>query len=137
MGATKSAKGRAMLCILVTFGVMFTGASVFMMEQLGYIDLNCPVWAYLKLACPGCGVTRLVVSILKMELEQAFRWNPMIFMSIPLYIYIWLHGCSSYIKNGEVDNEIQHSIMVYAIMLILFGIVRNIGIFNFLMPTKI
>ena len=39
--------------------------------------------------CPGCGVTRLIFSLLQFDFYQAFRYNPLIFIILfisPVYV---------------------------------------------------
>ena len=38
------------------------------------------------LYCPGCGITRMVLSLLHLDFYQAFRWNPFLFLLTPLFI---------------------------------------------------
>ena len=30
--------------------------------------------------CPGCGLTRMIISIFKLDIYQAFRYNPLLFI---------------------------------------------------------
>ena len=126
---------RRIIILNILFIICF--AATYTIEQLGFIDLRCPVAYLTPYVCPGCGLTRMVTSIIKADFEQAFRWNPFIFVSIPLYIYLWVSTCISYIKYGFVEDKIQNIIAVYVALLLVYGVVRNISIFSVLAPTKI
>lgn len=89
------------------------------------------------LYCPGCGITRMIISILQFDFYQAFRWNPFLFLLIPffviygtLYYYHWLYN-----KNiPKLPNLVWNILLILAI---LFMVLRNIPIFDFLKPTLI
>lgn len=90
--------------------------------------------------CPGCGITRCILSILNLEFYRAFRYNPLVFLMIPfLFIYI-IYNLYLYITNNE-DNFIKkiprYIWYILLFITIVFGILRNIEMFSFLAPTII
>ena len=40
------------------------------------VGIGCPIYKYLRIRCPTCGVTRALYSLLLGDLEQYFRLNP-------------------------------------------------------------
>lgn len=52
------------------------------------LETGCWFRKKLGLYCPGCGGTRMVQSILKLDFYQAFRYNPLVFVLLAL-IAIW------------------------------------------------
>lgn len=40
---------------------------------------RCPFYAITGIPCPGCGMTRALLSALRMEWRQALHWNPMVY----------------------------------------------------------
>jgi hypothetical protein len=71
--------------------------------------------------CPGCGISSMCINLFKLEIREAFRCNPVIFSSIPVWtlcVGMWLFG------KGERFN--RAIIIVSIIILLVFGIVRNI-----------
>ena len=81
--------------------------------------------------CPGCGVTRLLFSLLKLDFYQAFRYNPLIFVLLIGYIIYKL-------INLKFDIKLtKNTTYILLFVVILFGIVRNIDIFSYLKPTII
>ncbi|OMD38098.1 hypothetical protein BSK52_19610 [Paenibacillus odorifer] len=81
--------------------------------------------------CPGCGITRVILSLLRFDFVQAFRFNPLLFVLAPLYmLYLF--------TEKKRIQPLSHVIM--AVMLILtvtFGVLRNFPLFDYLAPTVI
>lgn len=81
--------------------------------------------------CPGCGITRVSLSLLRLDWVQAFRYNPLVFILLPLYAMY-------FITQKKQMKLFSNGIM--AVMLILtlaFGLLRNIPAFDWLAPTVI
>lgn len=99
-------------------------------ELLGF-SIPCLFHKITNLYCPGCGVTRLLFSLLKLDFYQAFRYNPLIFILLILYIIYKLISLKYKIKMPKYINYIV------LVAIIIFGILRNLNIFSYLKPTII
>ena len=44
----------------------------------------CPIKALTGLNCPGCGITRMFVALFHGDIYQAFRYNPLVFIELPI-----------------------------------------------------
>lgn len=53
------------------------------------LQIPCPWKALLGIPCPGCGMTRAWLSVLRLDLAGAFRLHPM-FWSVPVMALWWL-----------------------------------------------
>lgn len=89
------------------------------------------------LYCPGCGITRIIFSILQFDFYQAFRWNIFLFILIPIFLG---YGIVYYVdwifdKTPPVLPNWFWNILLFSA--ILFGILRNIPYFHYLIPTLI
>ena len=87
--------------------------------------------------CAGCGATRMVMSILKFDFYQAFRYNPLIFIFIVFAIIylIYVIICIVFKKKYFVFKSKYFVALV--IFLVVFMILRNTEMFEFLKPTII
>lgn len=90
--------------------------------------------------CPGCGITRMIFSLIKFDFYQAFRYNPLIFIFIPFILIIfidliikWLIGRKDYLYL-KINNKMW---LILVIITLLFGIIRNIPFFDYLIPTVV
>lgn len=91
------------------------------------------------LYCPGCGITRMLESIVLGDFYQAFRYNPLCFILIPLGVVLWLN--SLYTKRTGQEswvNRIPGWVWgILIVVVILYGIVRNLPYGSFLAPTQV
>ena len=107
-----------------------------------YFDIGIPCVYYemFGLYCPGCGMTRAAFSLLQLDFYQAFRYNAFAIIVIPLIglyiiggIYAWFFN-----KTNFMYNKIPGFIWIsFIVLLLLYGILRNIPQFVFLAPTVI
>ena len=47
--------------------------------------IGCPIRWFTGISCPGCGMSRAFISLLRLDFAAAFRYHPMIY---PLLIFI-------------------------------------------------
>ena len=59
---------------------------------LNFINYRCPIHELLDLYCPGCGGTRMLVSFFKLDFYQSFRWNPLLFVFLVIFIIYLIVG---------------------------------------------
>lgn len=101
------------------------------------ISISCLFHEITGFFCPGCGITRMFFSLLELNFYQAFRFNPLVFILIILGVIYWL--IKLLIKKFlnisiVIPNNVYYILLI---IVIIFGILRNIPGFEFLGPTKI
>ncbi len=87
--------------------------------------------------CPGCGITRLLFSLVKLDFYEAFKYNQLVFILLPFFIFLVIYKGYLYLTNkkDELLKKIPNVIwIILAIIVIAFGVVRNIDFFDFLRP---
>ena len=102
---------------------------------------RCLLFALTGLHCPGCGSTRCTAALLHGNIEQAFAYNPLLVVALPLLIY----GCCRSgieIWTGRVIQKYRMPgwvLKCFAAILISYGIARNIDVYplNLLAPHEI
>lgn len=109
--------------ILIIFFLIYM-----ILAYLKLFSIPCLVRLLTGFYCPGCGVTRMIISIAKLDFYQAFRYNPLVFILLPFLIFMFFS------KNKYKYEKIYYVIIV---LLIVFGVMRNIPYFKFLAPTNI
>ena len=104
------------------------------------IGLICIYNKITGLYCPGCGMTRAVYSLLNLDIYQAIRYNVFAVILLPILIIYFCGGIYAWLFNTK--NYIQKIIptkfwVIFAILLILYGAIRNVPYFSYLAPTVI
>ena len=81
--------------------------------------------------CPGCGITRMIFSIFRLDFYQAFRYNPLVFLMLLFYIIFKIINLK---YNVVFSNKCTYALLI---VVIIYGIIRNISYFNYLVPTVV
>ena len=100
----------------------------------GKIAIACVLYEVTGLYCPGCGITRAILSLMEGEFYQAFRYNPIIFIDVPLIIITSI--IDFIFKNNKKVRKVTNVIYIMLLIItLIFGVLRNIPYFSFLAPT--
>ena len=99
--------------------------------QFFHLFLKCPFYLLTGLYCPGCGITRMFLSIFQFRFYQAFRYNPFVFVCLVGYLF---YKIIPYEIPKKYKSFFINSLLI---LTILFGILRNIPLFSFLKPTLV
>ncbi len=121
-----------LILILISFLIIY-----FILNELLDVGIPCLFYEITGYYCPGCGITRLLFSLLKLDFYQAFRYNPLIFILIIITgIYLLVKFILKKFMNIsiEIPNYVYYILLI---ILIIFGILRNIPMFDFLSPTEL
>jgi len=102
----------------------------------GKIAIACVFYEITGLYCPGCGITRSILSLIDGNIYQAFRYNPIIFIDIPLIIITSIIDFI-YKDNKKVKKVTNVIYIMLLIITLVFGVLRNIPYFSFLAPTTL
>lgn len=97
----------------------------------------CPWKKKFSIYCAGCGGTRMLYSLLKLDFYQAFRYNPLLFLIIIVCIIYIIYIIICILKKIKYYQLNVKHLVILAIITITFMILRNIEIFAYLQPTNI
>lgn len=96
----KHLKEKTIITVILLIGIVILGIS----------GIGCIFNTYLGIRCPGCGMTRAVVSALRLDFYRAFYYHKM-FWSLPiLYAYFLFDG--RIFKRKIIDILILSAIAV-------------------------
>lgn len=126
----KIKKNIIMLAFVLTAGIIY-----YFLYNIG-VSIPCIFHSITGFYCPGCGVTRMCVNIIKLDFYNAFRSNPAVFCIIPILVAIFIRKGIYMLKYGEYKKEKWINIIeiILIAIMIIFGILRNIPAFYFLRP---
>jgi hypothetical protein len=80
-----------------------------------------------KLECPGCGVTRMIASIVKLDFRSAFLFNPFLFLTFPIIFLLIIYSEIIYIRHGTHSlGRLEPLAFIELALALAFGIMRNL-----------
>lgn len=115
--------------------VLILGTAYFILVETTSFGIPCVFNKVTGLACPGCGITRMIIDASHLDFAGAARRNLAIAVLAPMWIiiyavrFIFKPACLG--NDGKVYNIL---LWASAVGLVLFGIVRNIPGMEFLLP---
>ena len=99
-------------------------------------SIPCPFYTLTGFYCPGCGITRLLFSLIHLDFYQAFRYNPLVFILLILGMTYWLFKLI--LKKFNINLVIPDFVWyILLFIVIIYGIMRNIPFFSYLIPTEL
>jgi hypothetical protein len=112
---------------LVFLGILYFAVLV----PLFKVHIPCVFRSVTGLYLPGCGMTRCIYALLKLDIYQAFRFNLLPFVLAPVAVIylvtIW--------KNNAVWSG--RTALVMLVSVIVYGVLRNVELFAWLAPTRL
>lgn len=112
--------------ILKIYGIGLTvGGLYYLFTQLTGLAIPCFYVATTGFQCPGCGLSRMFVSLFHLELADAFSYNPVCF--VLLFCWLAISGLCFWGKPAFVRNRhfLYPCFYVSVAALIIYGILRN------------
>ena len=84
--------------------IIFTLCYLLVVAVFYFLKIPCIYRAIFNIECPGCGITRALISTFKFDFISAFAYNSM-FWSIPvIYLYFLFDG--NLFKNKLVNRAV-------------------------------
>ncbi len=106
--------------------ILLVGVIYLVWVLLTDIRIPCPVYTFFGVQCPGCGVTRMIVSLFRFDFRAAFGYNQFLFVFSPLILFMIGVGEYNYIKCGKANlGVLKHTLIPLLILTLAFGIARN------------
>lgn len=82
------------------------------------------------LQCPGCGVSRMCLALLRLDFPAAWQANPAILAMLPLGVVLGVRMLLRYIRTGSSRPRRweEWTMVAMSVVLILFSVWRNIPV---------
>ncbi len=78
------------------------------------------------LKCPGCGVTHMLLGLLRLDFTGARTQNAFLFYTLPLLAAEIIYARVMASKRKQLPRWNEVLLLIYCAALIVFGILRNI-----------
>ena len=78
--------------------------------------------------CPGCGVTRLCLALLRWDWAEAWSANPALLLMLPVLAVLSARLAVRYVREGATAGPRWESALMWAMaaLLVVWGVVRNL-----------
>jgi hypothetical protein len=91
------------------------------------IRIPCPVFSLTGLECPGCGITRMIAALSRLDFGAAYGYNPFILVTSPLILFCIIYPEVKYIKRGERTlGAFAFLPWVEIVLALAYAVVRNL-----------
>ena len=101
--------------------------------------VSCPSKTFFGLNCPGCGSQRMIHHLLHFDLGQAFRYNPLLFITLPFVLFILFQSLMNFVFGTNYRTKLfYNNTFVWTVfgILMVYAVLRNLPFypFHFLAP---
>ena len=92
------------------------------------VGIPCIFYKITGLKCSGCGITRMLLSIWKLDFRSAYEANQMIFILQPVLYYFIVKNVLAYIRGQQMTYRRWENVLLYILIVLMLGffVIRNI-----------
>ena len=116
-------------------GFLLLGSLYCLLVLLTPLGIPCLFYKLTGLCCPGCGISRFFMHLVKLEFFQAVSQNLAMAVLLPLWLII---GAIEFFFNPKAlakDRRLpQFLVWGSVVLLLIFGVLRNLPGFAWLLP---
>ena len=96
--------------------------------RLTGLAVPCPFHAVTGLLCPGCGVTRMCLALLRWDWAAAWDANPVLLLTLPGLAALGVRMAARYVREGGAAGPKWENAVLWAMtaLLIVWGAARNL-----------
>lgn len=97
----------------------------------------CPIKFVTGLWCPGCGVTRMCLALLRLDLAAAWRANAGLLLLLPALAALIVQQGLHWVRTGRISasRRVNALVWVMAAAMLAYGVARNLPGLAFLAPV--
>lgn len=114
--------------ILLTVAILY---AIFV-RNVGW-GIPCVYKLLTKKLCPGCGISRMFLSLFRFDFVSAAKYNLLVLILLPFAVFQVIYKSYQYIKIGKTDTGNLEKIFYVAVFVlcIAFYFIRNSNIIPF------
>lgn len=140
MNLQSSMQKRIFKSLSILFLIIIISLLYFFLNMKFHFYIPCIFHKITGFYCPGCGITRCLFSLLSGNIKQAFYYNMLVCLLFPVFLFYMGYKLYIYIVGKKDDLFVRIPKWIsylFLLLIILFGVFRNIPYFSILAPTKI
>lgn len=100
--------------------VVIAGAILLSLAVMGY-GIPCVFRTVTGIDCPGCGATRMVLALLRLDFAQAIAYNPMLFFAVVILAPVWAVSVIGYLRTGKWRYARWQNAIFVGLVIVVFG----------------
>lgn len=133
---TEEQKNRLRQLVKTVAEILLLGIAYFIFIQITGWAIPCPIRLATGKYCPGCGISRMILAFLKLDFEEAFRANRLLFFLLPIILVYGLVKGICYVRIGQekLTWPEQMAVFLVCVATVIFWVMRNMEQFAFLAP---
>ncbi len=111
---------------MIGAAALLGGAYALVCSLLGF-GIPCPFYTLTGWKCPGCGVSRMCLCLLRLDFSGAWRANPVLLALLPVGGVLAVRMAVRYVRSGDRRLVGAENGVVWCMcaILLVFGVVRN------------
>lgn len=119
--------------LIVTIGLAYA-----LFYGLTGLGLPCLFHLITGLWCPGCGVSRMCLALLRLDLSTAWAYNPGLMLAVPPLGGLLAKMGAGYVRTGRTRPTRGESAAIWTVaaFLLVYGVLRNLPGFEALAPVQ-
>ena len=130
---------RRLVRLLIIVGVSLTAgiAYYFAVSALGG-GIPCPIYTATGIYCPGCGITRMFMSLFSGDIVSAIKYNALVMALLPLGMFFGVRWSAEYVREGrlgKMKTADKIAVLIVLVLTVVFCVLRNTEAFSFLSPA--
>ncbi|MCQ2516850.1 MAG: DUF2752 domain-containing protein [Saccharofermentans sp.] len=102
------------------------GIAYFIIIQITGHGLPCTFLKLTGLPCPSCGITRMFISLSRLDFKSAYQFNQFLFFTWPLFALECVYVIYKIEDHKDLPKWNIICITVFGIALLCFGTLRNL-----------
>ena len=113
---------------LIGAAVLLCGCAYSVFFYKTGIGIPCLFHLITGFKCPGCGITRMLISMMHLDFAAAFHYNAVVFCMLPVLLLLLIYCIVRYIRYGthKIGKAAEVICWILVCALLIWGIVRNV-----------
>jgi len=105
--------------------ILLLGLAYLVFCLLTGLRLPCPIYTVTGLLCPGCGITRMMLALARLDFSSAFAANPLLFVTGPVILGLLAREEYLWVQTGVRPPPPEKFYKVLLVCFIIFTVWRN------------
>ena len=120
-------KTRLKKLLVITSCVLAVGVAYYVFITKTGLSVPCFIYETTGLYCAGCGITRMFVSLFRLDFISAAKSNIFVLVLLFPTILFFMKKGSEYVKKGKLklSKTEKISILLIIVLAFVFMVVRN------------